>query len=57
MRTISVPLAAGVGGATSRLVPTRLRDRLFRAAGGHKVTENIDESRRAAYRARVEKGL
>ena len=56
-RTVSVPLTAGAGGVTSRLVPTRLRDRLFRAVGGHKVTENIDENRRAAYRARVEKGL
>ncbi len=56
-RTIAVPLTAGAGGATSRLVPAALRDRLFRAVGGHKVTENIDQSGRAAYRERVERGL
>jgi len=56
-RNAYVPLTAGAGGLTSKLMPARLRDRVFRAAGGHKVTQNIDQSRRAAYRARVEKGL
>jgi NAD(P)-dependent dehydrogenase (short-subunit alcohol dehydrogenase family) len=56
-RTVAVPLAAGAGGASSRLLPAGVRDRLFRAVGGHKVTENIDQRARGSYRERVERGL
>jgi hypothetical protein len=36
------------------LVPPRLRDRIFRAVGGTRVTTGLDNEERAAYQRRLE---
>ena len=43
------PAVRGVG-----LVPARLRDRVFRAVGGDRVTTGLDHDKRAAYQDRLE---
>lgn len=52
--TVYVPRLAGTLSRWSRLMPSGVRDWVFRASGGNKVTENLDQDARAAYQARIE---
>ncbi len=49
-----VPKTVGVLSKGSSPLPARLRDAMFRIAGGNKVTETIDPQARAAYQHRIE---
>lgn len=52
--TAFVPRHLGPAVRAAALVPPALRDRLFRAVGGTKVTTGLDHERRAAYQRRLE---
>ncbi|GAA1911414.1 SDR family oxidoreductase [Nocardioides marmoribigeumensis] len=53
-RTVSVPSHLVPSVKVFTLVPERLRDRVFRAVGGHRVTSGLDVEKRAAYQRRLE---
>lgn len=52
--TAFVPPYLGPGVRAAALVPAGLRDRIFRAVGGTRVTTGLDQDRRAAYQRRLE---
>ncbi|MBD0323217.1 MAG: SDR family NAD(P)-dependent oxidoreductase [Aldersonia sp.] len=50
---VFVPKPAALVSKSTGALPGRIRDALFRLAGGEKVTDTIDETARAEYRRRV----
>ena len=52
--TAFVPARLGPSVRTVALVPERVRDRIFRLVGGHRVTTGLDHDQRAAYQRRLE---
>jgi NAD(P)-dependent dehydrogenase (short-subunit alcohol dehydrogenase family) len=52
--TAFVPAHLGPSVRLMALVPPRLRDRVFRAVGGDRVTTGLDHEQRAAYQRRLE---
>lgn len=53
-RTVSVPAHLVPSVKTFKLLPESLRDRVFRAVGGHRVTSGLDQGARASYQRRIE---
>ncbi len=53
-RTVSVPSHLVPTVTVFKLVPERVRDRIFRAVGGHRVTSGLDAEQRADYQRRLE---
>lgn len=53
-KTVFVPRPVGVVSTSSNSLPTVLRDALFRALGGDKVTTGLDREARAAYQRSME---
>ena len=52
--TAFVPAHLGPAVRGVALVPPRLRDRIFRAVGGDRVTSGLDHEKRATYQRRLE---
>ena len=53
-RTVAVPTPAGVTARVSNNLPIALRDFLFRASGGNRVTTGLDREARASYQQKME---
>jgi NAD(P)-dependent dehydrogenase (short-subunit alcohol dehydrogenase family) len=53
-RTVAVPSPAGLTARVSNNLPIGLRDFLFRASGGNRVTTGLDREARATYQQKME---
>ena len=53
-RTVAVPTPAGLTARVSNNLPIALRDFLFRASGGNRVTTGLDREARATYQQKME---